>query len=52
MPNVVQYPGNELKMYANSMKVFEPGIPIDQLLTEYMGWVYWAACTVPFAGRW
>jgi RHS repeat-associated protein len=52
-PNLVLYPGvgPTLTMYTNSIRVTEPGIPVDQLITENMGCVYWAACTVPFTAR-
>jgi hypothetical protein len=50
MPNLLLTPGTkpQLTMYVNSIRVRE-GVLIEQLLTENMGCMYWAACTVPFA---
>jgi hypothetical protein len=50
MPNLVLYPGEGLTMYRESIRVDEPGIPIDQLLKPNMGHIFWAACSVPFPG--
>ncbi|MEJ7608185.1 MAG: putative adhesin [Bryobacteraceae bacterium] len=44
MPNLILRPGNDLTLYANSIRVAED-TPIGNLLKPDMGWMYWAACT-------